>query len=572
MQKEDSSSTRRFLILHFAFLILALALRLPGLTWGLPNAEHWYSYHPDERQIALAVSNVANDFNPHFFNYPSLFIYLTYFAYLIQTILGFGTPPNGTPWPPLHDVILSGRIVCALLGAATIPAVFLIGQRIAGLSPSSKRASESPSLEEGVSPARWPLCAAFLMAALPGHVQHSHFATVDVPATFFVVWSLFFALKALTPPAQRAPASPQTAGRGETSALLISAFLAGLAAATKYNAGLVVIAPLCALWFGGFDKQILRTLGAIIVATVAFVLGCPFSVLSPQEFLGNRTDSGLLYELLVHPRQGQGDIFLNTGNGWLYHLTFNLPFALTAPLTIAAIAGLFVVVRSKNKLWLPLLAFAGLYFLTLGLSQVRFMRYNLPLVPVLCLAAAFALTALPRGAKNFVAGALSLLVFIGATNVLYPFCVPDPRDQAAAYLKSKVTKPVTIALINQPWFYTPPLWPQDYPPPQKVKSGVSPDGRFKFGVVGLDHNKALEMSRGGLFVANEFEYREEQRIRVYGYSAELIDWYSDASSGNLPFPLVPQRFKNQTPLELPGRKFVPHDFLYTNPEQWVLSN
>ncbi len=178
----------------FAFCIFALALRLPGLTWGLPSAEHWYSYHPDERQIAEAVYNVAtgSDWNPHFFNYPSLFIYLTYFAYSLQTLFGLSTPAQGAaPWPFLHDVMLCGRLVCALLGAFTVPAVYLIGQRLAGLAPSSNQWSFS-RLQEGASPALWPLFAAFLMAVLPGHVQHSHFATVDVPATFFVAWSLVF--------------------------------------------------------------------------------------------------------------------------------------------------------------------------------------------------------------------------------------------------------------------------------------------------------------------------------------------------------------------------------------------
>ena len=165
-------------------------------------------------------------------------------------------------------------------------------------------------------------------------------------------------------------------------------------------------------------------------------------------------------------RQGHGDVFVNTGNGWFYHLTFNLPFAMTAPLALAAVLGAVLLARGKNRAAWPLLAFAALYFFTLGLSQVRFMRYLFPLLPVLCLCAAFAIAALPIKIRTLTAAAMTLLVFIGATNVLYPFCVTDPRDQAAAYIKSKVTQPITIALINAPWFYTPPLWPMDYPPPR----------------------------------------------------------------------------------------------------------
>ncbi len=114
------------------------------------------------------------------------------------------------------------------------------------------------------------------------------------------------------------------------------------------------------------------------------------------------------------------------------------------------------------------------------------MRYLFPLLPVLCLATPLCFQLLPKSAQKIGAAALGILMFIGATNVLYPFCVKDPRDQAAAFIKSQVTKPVTVALINRPWFYTPPLWAKDYPPPSEAMSGVSPDGKFRFEVVGIE--------------------------------------------------------------------------------------
>jgi 4-amino-4-deoxy-L-arabinose transferase-like glycosyltransferase len=562
---------------------LSLLLRLPGLTWGLPNAEHWYSYHPDERQIAQAAYNVlmSRDWNPQFFNYPSLFIYLTYFSYSVQTLLGLTTPPRGqAPWPFLHDVMLCGRTVSALLGAFTVPAVYLIGQKLAGLTPPSNQ-ENIRRLEGGVSPAFLPLFAAFLMAVAPGHVQHSHFATVDVPATFFVTWALYFAMRATTPspnPSQREgnnsppPLGGCPLGRigwGQFKKnLLLSAFLAGLAAATKYNAGLVLLAPLLVSIqnsghpLGGFKIQNCSlVLGAAIFG---FVLACPHSVLSTAQFLGDQENNGLLYELLVHSRQGHGDVFVNTGNGWLYHLTFNLPFAFTAPGALCGIVGLILATRSKNKLWLPLLVFAGVYFFTLGLSQVRFMRYLLPLLPILCLAMPLCFQWMPKVTQKISAFALALLMLIGATNVLYPFCVPDPRDQAADYLKKVTTKPVTVALINRPWFYTPPLWPQDYPPPSQAMSGVSPDGRFRFDVVGPEL-WALKNSRNDWLFANEFEYREEDRLKNRTPQDNYMLVVTDAVSDQ-------QWFKHHPPLELPGRIFVPHDFLYTNPEQWIGQN
>ena len=56
---------------------LLLGLRAAGLWWGLPNSEHYFSYHPDEIFLLLpSFGFAAGDWNPHFFNYGTLYIYL----------------------------------------------------------------------------------------------------------------------------------------------------------------------------------------------------------------------------------------------------------------------------------------------------------------------------------------------------------------------------------------------------------------------------------------------------------------------------------------------------------------
>src|SRR5688572_26444859 len=97
--------------LPIALFLLALVVRFIGLKWGLPTEQRWYSYHPDERDIAAAVFQLdffSGDFNPNFYNYPSLFIYLTYLAHLLAALLGLthqAPPDNPSIWPILHDVI-----------------------------------------------------------------------------------------------------------------------------------------------------------------------------------------------------------------------------------------------------------------------------------------------------------------------------------------------------------------------------------------------------------------------------------------------------------------------------------
>jgi hypothetical protein len=499
---------------------LALAVRLIGLHWGLPNAGRWYSYHPDEstRQIVGGVfSLLQGDFNPHFFNYPSLSIYATWITYWVLTLAGLGTNAvsNQYPWPVVHDVILAGRLFSALCGALTAPLVFLIARR----------------LHLG----RWAILAAILAALAPGHVQQSHFATVDVPATFFVTLCLYLSLRAVT-----------------WKGFLMSGLVAGLAAGTKYNAGLVLLAPLVALWCPSEKSDSPRkafplSLGLIAVALLGFLLSTPYALLAPREFWGDPAQqSGFSYELFVHPREGSGDIFKGTGNGWIYHLTFNLPFVLTWPLVIAALVGIYFAAK-KREFW-PMLAFLALFFFSLGFSQVRFMRYLLPLVPGLCLLAALGASRLRF--PKFWGTALAAFALVGCSNVLSPLLQTDPRDQVLAFTAGK-----KVALEEQPWFLTPPYTPSDR------TSSSSPPTPLP-GYEELNRSpQALQETAASQVVQSEIFARERERLGTEDAFDKLLQ------------KRFPNRrnFKNSVPLALPGRDFVPHDYLYTNPETRVYS-
>ena len=76
----------------FCVLLLALALRVWGLTWGLPSATHYFSYHPDE-SVMLETSSVtmnvfAGRLLPHYYHYPSLQFYLVCFANTLAALGG----------------------------------------------------------------------------------------------------------------------------------------------------------------------------------------------------------------------------------------------------------------------------------------------------------------------------------------------------------------------------------------------------------------------------------------------------------------------------------------------------
>ena len=504
-----TAKSRRLLAPALIFA-LALLARAIGLTWGLPNAERFYSYHPDEsvNQIVGAVVNLLQgDFNPHFFNYPSLSIYTTWIVYQFLVVAGLTTnvPDAAYPWPLIRDIIFAGRLFSVVCGAGTAALTWGVARQL-GLG-------------------RGAIVAGVLVALLPGLVQHSHYATVDVPATFFVALCVWLSLRAQ-----------------DAKGLLVAALVAGLAAGTKYNAGLVVIVPMaCALWLPELKNRWAPITVSPLLALLGFVLTTPYALLAPAEFWGDPgKQMGFAYELLVHPREGSGEIFQNTGNGWWYHLTFNLPFVMTAPLALISVIGLGLAARERA--WWPVLLFVALFFGSLGFSQVRFMRYLFPIAPMLCVAAVWAVKSLPK-ASVWGAG-LAALVVAALPGILWPFVSVDPRDRLARIARQWQ---VPVGLVNSPWFYTPPFQP--------IGSNVPVPGTV---VTGFDSEK-MRAAKTPLFMISEFEYREQVRLHPNGEAATFLKDVKSFYGKNY---LVGMRH----PTMLPGREFVPHDYLYNSPE------
>lgn len=529
------------------FFIVALAVRLTGLKWGLPTATRWYPLHPDELAIAGAASNLDffnGQINPKFFNYPSLFIYLTYLTHNFGEIAGLCGPTE--QWQLLRDFILSGRVVSAFLGAATAPVAFFLARAIL---PGRLRAA---------------VVAGAAAALVPGLVQQSHFATVDVTATFFVAVSLLFATRAAT-------------GAEVQRSLLLSALCAGLAAATKYNAGLVAVAPLCAALQLRDETRLnlKRWFKLVFTAAGGFLIGCPGALLYPRDFWGNgQLGTGLSYELLVHPRQGSGEIFQNTGNGWWFHGTFNLPFTFTAPALLLGLLGLGLLVFQRNRLCLPLLIFSALFFVSLGFSNVRFMRYVFPLAPALCIGIG-ALELLPRRMGQLAAAAGIAFLMYGTSDVLRPLLSRDPRDataiaframmrEQAAHESATTPHPAlpSIGLFENPWFWTPPFSPQDAPPPaneEKLNAALHANPGIRLLVV--PDAASLQAEKPDYVAVSEFEWRDKIRLRDERWQA----WHKElvASYDRL---LTAEPSKSFLPLFLTLHPLAPHDFLYTNPK------
>jgi 4-amino-4-deoxy-L-arabinose transferase-like glycosyltransferase len=330
-------------------LLLALALRLWGLAFGLP-----YVIQPDEPSVEMRALHMwyAGDPNSHYYVYPSLY-------YDLQALVAFAVAhaagllqPDVLRHPLGHLPLfyLAGRAFTALLGTLTVLVVYLAGRL---LSP------------------RVGLIAALFLAVAAQHVQQSHYITVDAPTALFTALAALYALRAVR-------------RSGNVRDIVLGGVAAGLAAGTKYNAAVALALPTAAALLSA--RPWTRRLGACLAAGMAcaavFVLTTPFAVLDPPPFLRS------LHVVAQHYAQGHPGAEGNDNALW--YLQYLAQEGLLVPLTILVVAGLAVVVVRYRRAGLVLVAFALPYYALLCSTFVRFDRNLLPLLPFLALFAATA--------------------------------------------------------------------------------------------------------------------------------------------------------------------------------------
>jgi len=342
-----------------ALVVLAVAA---GLRFGAIGAGAPYRIANDEPFVvgmALRIMQ-SGDFNPHFFHYGGLSIYLhTLVAvcrFLVGAVEGQWATLSGI-W--IGDFLTSARIVTAALGTLTVFVVYRAGLRL---------------------DARTALMAAFVMAVLPQHVRESHFALTDTPLTLFVALALLLSLRA--------------AEQARLSAVVLAGVAVGLAASVKYNGALALVMPLTAALVLPAGSR-LRGLGlALAGAAGGFLLTSPYTILDLPGFLNGFADLSKSYNL-ARPFWDAAFTYLKYLRGW-FAWTAITPLSAGYPAIALAVIGGVIIARRKD---MPLtragaailLVFPVIWFVMLSRQgSLQYGRYLLPLAPMLslCMAAA----------------------------------------------------------------------------------------------------------------------------------------------------------------------------------------
>ena len=521
-------------------LALALALRLWGITWGLPSVTHYFSYHPDE-SVMLETSSVtmnvfAGHLLPHFYNYGSLQLYLVCFANTLAALFGAVdiVPKNFDVWyPQWGKMYLIGRLLTVGMGVGTVWATYAVGATLWG-----RRAG---------------LFAALILAITPLHAQHSHFLTVDVPATFWVMLSLLWSAKLATD-------APKP-----LKAAILAGLFAGLAAATKYNMALVLLPVLAACYLNSSPSRFGRVAACCGVGLLAFCAACPGALLETSVFLKD-----IRFEA-VHVQNSDDPTFRNTGNGFVYHITHNLDAGLGLPLLLLALSSIVYALYRRERGDALLAAFALPYYVLISLAAVRYARYVIPLLPILALWTGRMLAdgsrsavLLPRKTAEWTGGTAAVLTLIWCVHLVNFMADQDLRDWAYGWVNASGK---TVGFAVQPWFGAVPVSPYFTMPRPGGWQAVTPlEIKQQIVYSGKDWDAdALAAKLPDVVVLSEYDYSDVLRLKdpdtlhylqvlnQYYKRSHLLVNYNSAFSGQY------------TRLEGMPTRGWPHDMLYTCP-------
>lgn len=527
--------------------LLAFGLRWVGIRWGLPNSEHYYSYHPDEWLVLLAsyftMNPYAGEWLPGFYNYGSLPLTLwsgwLHWLGAFGIISGLPDHPSALQLAELRaELHYWARLLTALLGAGTSVVVARTLASVAG-----ERAG---------------IIAGLAMALAPAFVVHSRFQTVDVPTTFFVAL-IFYQSVALW--------------RSENPwrTLLWGSIWAGCSAGSKYNAGLSLIALWISWWLRDTNRtQSLRSVGTGLlvsgaVALLTFLLVCPGSWADGEKFWRDFS-----YEVR-HVQRGHGEIFTDTGLGWLYHLYPNLSVGFTLAGVVLSLMGWLWVGRCERALWG--LALASLaYYLLIGSAEVRFLRYTFPLFPFLAMGLGLWWAPEERIPSWMAKAGRWLIPMVFALQWVYTLdytgCMvrPDTRDQAVAWIRQHIPSNASIGFATVPWFYTPPLFPETGELFWQKRLEAMGSASTPYRLVSLAPPEwsveNLRLNAPDYLIISEFEARDVARIARPDYRAFMHALQEEY--------VLLETFSNG-PFTLGYRQNFPHDMLYICPEitLWV---
>ncbi len=427
--RKDQGSRENALILAGlgSVLFLTLFLRLYGIDWGLPTSLHpYYSYHPDEVPLLIWSQWLSQgQLVAKQFIYGGTFYFLIlracmYFGDMFSEFIG--------GFNALANAILVARYVQVFLALLTMLLVYECGRLMYDRKTG--------------------LVAALILALAPAHIVATQTVRPDAISAFMVTLIVLMAAKLL-----------KSESADQRKLLIYTGITIGATAAFRLPLIGFGIMPAIAYAIarhrsgvGSFWKTFFHwnALWFTVSVVCTYVVLSPHPLVYPEAFReGIRTT--MLYETRAFPDAvDRGPIFFQYG--WRL-----LSQALGYPGYFLALGGaIFLLLRRRVEDNI-LLAGVGIYFVMLASVTLTFVRYTLPILPLLALLSGVAVIRLFNGVREsyakitFTATVVILLAWTLAADVafLHVTASKNVRELSSEWITQNIPHGKSTLLVKQ---------------------------------------------------------------------------------------------------------------------------
>jgi len=422
------------LVLLIIILGIAFSVRIKGIWFGYP-----LPVHPDEPHLVERALNMVRtgDLNPHFFNYPTLNMYLLALIYRVITLGSEALFGLSAADVPVIWFYIAGRVFNVAVSVLTVFVTYELGRRL-------------------ISSSAGLISAAFITFS-PLHVANSFTITVDASVALWLSLATLMAVLIY-------------AKEKKLVYYLLAGVCVGCAVGSKYTAVVGVAPILIAHYKQSRDKRDwvdANVIALLVVSPAAFLITTPYAILDYETFV-----SALKYEA-AHYSTGHPGFEADGSTSFYLYGRYLLGEGYGLIPTLFSGLGLIWLLR-KDPWKAAILASAPvLLFLLVGRYKVFFPRNVVAVVPFLSVFSGFlvagaykwlsARTFNARVSKRMMLGAKALLVGVLVGSLCMPavaavryvnrITLPDTRWVSIEWIKRNIPEGSSIGRE----YYTPPI-------------------------------------------------------------------------------------------------------------------
>jgi len=444
-----------FLVLGILFL--GFFLRIVGHNW-----DQNHHLHPDERMITMVVNRLEwptsisrfftlqSSMNPKFFAYGSFPLYL---LKVVGDIASLFDPKLST----YDHINLLGRAISALFDIGTIFLIKKLGEKVF-------------NCKTGIIAALF-----YAFSVLP--LQLSHFYTVDVILTFFILATLYRLIILYEKPnLKNAILSGLCFGLSLATKVSATALLSAIIPTLLVNLILITTKKIRGIHAKNIKSEIVSlfqkrklvwkilkpTIPFVLIITVAavvtFLLCEPYALIDFSTFWQQTREQHMMTKnAFVFPYTLQ---YVNT-TPYLYHLKNYFLWGVGPALGIISLAALIYLAihlirefpkpgnENQEAKIMILFIFTVAYFAVIGQFAVKFMRYLLPLYPLFCLFTAYFLKTI-QSKNRFLGKILFFLTFFPtlfwSVSFLSIYNQPHTRISASKWIDQNIPSDSVLAI------------------------------------------------------------------------------------------------------------------------------